>query len=276
MTIAALDAFESSLRRTVRIYSGQWPSNIAPLNWASQILIQSDPGALGTLANTPSGAVPVAGDAGFPSLGSSGGAQCYLSRVRASQLAATSGGSDYGRLFLYDRLFHVGEIGVVSSGTTTLSSQPSYAARLPGGSYVGTQIWVEVPGSGGASISVNVTYTNQAGTTGRATGVVPFGISARYMWQMPLQAGDTGVQKIESVIVGGGGGGAGTINVIVARPLWFGFLPPENGYYSEVEAVLDALSLPAIYETSALAVAYMRTVSSLTNPQIELLAEIAS
>lgn len=52
------------------------------------------------------------------------------------------------------------------------------------------------------SQSIAVTYTNQDGVTGRttgtiaATGVAP--IVGR-MLQLPLQAGDTGVQKIESV-----------------------------------------------------------------------------
>lgn len=283
MTISTLEEYESSRRQSVRLYTGQWPSNIATLVWGSNAFVSADPGPIGTLANTTSGIVPEAGDTGFPVIEDRNGAQCYLSRVEVRQLAASSGGSDYGRVFLYDRLFHAGEFDMVSGGTFPLSSQPSYVSRLPGGSYVGTQLWFEVRGSAGGSNTVTVSYTNQNGVTGRSTSrALSFG--ARYMFQFPLQAGDTGVQRVDSVTTSFGGGGVGACNIFVVRPLWFGFLPaswiistpnPAAGY-DEVEAPLESVGFIPVYETSALCWAYMRSVQSTTNPQLELFAEIAS
>lgn len=279
MTIATIDEYNSAFRRTVRIYSGQWPSNMGTLIWGSQAFVSADPGPFGTLASTTTGDVPEAGEAGFPSLGNSGGAQCYLTRVRVNQIEAISGGSDYGRLFLYDRLFHCGEFDMVSGGTFPLSSQPSYASRLPGGSYVGTQLWVECRATGGASNTITVSYTNQSGVAGRSTSKA-FSFSARYMYQFPLQSGDSGIQKVDSVTTSFGGGGAGACNILVVRPLWIGVMPLGNSqptsYYGENECPMEEVGLVPIYETSALCTAVMRTVSSTTNPQFELLMEIVS
>ena len=136
--------------------------------------------------------------------------------------------------------------------TTTLASQPSYAARLPNTDYSNLEILLEFNAAVSATATtINVTYTNQAGTTGRATGATATlsGFTTRRVLQMPLQAGDSGVQKIESVIVGGTVATTGSVNVVVARRLW------SNRVRSANDGGLDGIDrvgLPIMYDTSAL------------------------
>lgn len=62
-------------------------------------------------------------------------------------------------------------------------------------------------------------------TTGRTTGAVGIGAAPTIgrMWRLPLQAGDCGVAKIESVT--GTVATVGTFNIHVMRPLWMGRVP---------------------------------------------------
>ena len=79
--------------------------------------------------------------------------------------------------------------------------------------------------------TVSVGYTNSAGTASRSTGATASlsGYITGRLIQMPLQAGDVGVQKIDSVTIGGTVATAGTVNVILARPLWEGGRVPVVG-----------------------------------------------
>ena len=123
-----------------------------------------------------------------------------------------------GNLLIYDRLFVCGAYAF--NANTALASQPSFSGRVPGGTaFTGLEIWVETVTAGTGNQTWNVTYTNQAGTGSRTTGAV--GVSAAPIlgrcWQLPLQAGDSGVQQINNVQ--GGTGSAGTANIMVLRPL---------------------------------------------------------
>lgn len=275
MTIASLTDWQSSRRRVVRLYSGQW-SSLTNNVWASQTVgAQSDPATLPTLSNAPSGAVPVAGNTGFPAIDSSGASIAYLTRVEARQLAATGAGSDYGRLMLYDRLYHAGAYSLNSTTTYTLSSQPSYSARLPSGNYAGTVLAFEVTSAAGGTAALQVAYTNQDGAAGRTSGAHSYSIAAFYLFIVPLQAGDSGVQKIESLTITGATNA--NVNLIVARPLWIGALelPQSSTYYGHTAVPAEVLGFVPMYETSALCVAYCRALGS-TNPQIETLVEVSS
>lgn len=65
---------------------------------------------------------------------------------------------------------------------------------------------------------------------------------------MPLQAGDKGVQKLDSLVVGGATGTA-TVNIIVARRLWSNRVALANDGGLDGP---DATGLPQIYEDSCL------------------------
>jgi hypothetical protein len=95
-----------------------------------------------------------------------------------------------------------------------------------------------------------VTYTNEAGVTGRSTGAISVnGLTTRRVVPMPLQAGDKGVQKIESVIVGGTVATTGTFNVIVARRLDEFDIRVANAMDAHA---WDATGAPEVFTDSAL------------------------
>lgn len=125
------------------------------------------------------------------------------------------------KLVLFDRLFHAGPYSFNSN--VALASQPSYSGRVPGGTdYSGIELWAEnITGGQTGTPSVEVIYTNQAGTAGHTTGVIAApNASNRTMWQLPLASGDSGVQKIENVQVSVASAGASFLQVFVARRVW--------------------------------------------------------
>ncbi len=202
--------------------------------------------AAGTLAgtSTAAGVVPTDATVGFPDIMAFGaGNTGYLARVMATPFF--SGQTERGTL--YDMLFKAGAYAF--NANVTLAAQPSYASRIPGGDYKGTTIWWESVTAFTGSPSVVVTYTNQDGVAGRTTGVFSLGAQGNIgaIRNLPLQAGDTGVQKIESVI--GSVATAGTFNILVLRPLWMGNLAPLE---KPVQTSPLMIRLPILFDTSAL------------------------
>ena len=88
------------------------------------------------------------------------------------------------------------------------------------------------------------------------------------MYQLGLAAGDTGVQKIESVIVTNGGTAmtAGAVNVLILRPLWSGRCKIAND--GDVHG-LDKTAMPVLYADSALVFAVCPDSTSTGIPEIE-------
>jgi hypothetical protein len=211
--------------------------------------IAGSPGA-GTLAigNTANGLVPTDATAGYPVIPTFSGNTGYLSRVEF--------GSSVPCCFdLYDRLFACGAYAY-NSATTSLSAQPSFSGRLPNaGIYTGLQVWLEVVTAmtSATAWTVHITYTDQDGNTGiaspdlatMAAAALPIG----RMYQLSLAAGDSGIQKIESVVVTTGGATAGSFNLSILRPLWFGRVICANG--GDVHDLLRT-GFPKIFEDSAL------------------------
>lgn len=190
--------------------------------WFSMFELAGSPGA-GALAigNTANGIVPVQGQAGYPAISTFGaGADGHMARVVFQNTVVC-------RMTLYDRLFAAGAYAF--NANVTLATQPSFAARVPNGTnFAGLQIWVEQVTAATGNQAVNVFYTNQAGTTGRQTGAVGIGAAPTVgrCWMLPLQAGDSGVQRIDQVV--GSVATVGTFNVMVLRPLWTGFVMVAN------------------------------------------------
>ena len=170
-----------------------------------------------TIGNTTSGVVPTKATAGFPGFPDFGsGAVGYLAEARFKSSAL--GGCE-----LYDRLWHAGSFSLATLQTFTLTGQPSYLGRLPGGTdYTGLEIFLEINTAVAASaVTVAVGYTNEVGTTGRSTGASPAltSFTTRRLVRMPLQAGDKGPRTIDSVTIGGTVAATGTVNVLVGRLL---------------------------------------------------------
>lgn len=223
--------------------------------------IAGNPGG-GTLAgsSTANGSVPTDATAGYPVLNAFGGSA-------TGRLARAEFGSSVAcRLAIYDRLFLAGAYAFNAS--QALSSQPSYSGRLPGADYKDTELWVEQVTAATGNQAVNVTYTDQDGNAGATTGAVGIGAAPTVgrCWQLPLAAGDTGLQKIENVA--GSVATAGTFNVMVLRPLWSGRVRINND--GDVHDLLKT-GLPQLYADSALYVMVAADSTSSGIPEIELL-----
>jgi len=228
-----------------------------------------NPGA-GTLAAaaSPSGALFTDASSGMPTINAFGGSNTgYLTRVQWANSVA-------GRIELWDKLYGVNmstsQLGTLQ--TITLSSQPSITGRCPDGAGNGTRMFVEISTTMAASATtINVTYTNSAGTTGKsstATSSLSGFVAGRWV-ELPLAAGDSGVQKIESVIIGGATNASGSLNVIIVRPLWTNGTRIANG--NGVDGI-DRTGMPIVYETSALVVTTVAdsTSSGLVDMNIEI------
>lgn len=190
-------------------------SGVASPNLTSPFGNNGDPLA-GTLAgvNTANGIVPVSGSTGYPTINAFGaGNTGYLTRADCAIDSPTK----LVKVELFDRLFVAGAYSFAAN--TTLATQPSYSARLPGTDYKSLEIWIETVTTFTGTPTFTVTYTNEAGTTGRTTGATAAtgALVAPGCFQLPLQTGDNGVQKIESVVETTAS--AGTFNVMVLRPL---------------------------------------------------------
>jgi hypothetical protein len=249
MSIASLDNYIASVKQVIPFSKLAARTTVASV-WFSVFDLAGNPGA-GTLAgtSTAAGVVPTDATAGCPIIGFSSGSG-YLANVDFSNTVAS-------RLIIADMLWKGGAYAF-NSGTTSLSAQPSYSSRVPSGTdYTGLQIWIEVSTAftTGTTWHVEVTYTNQAGTPGHTTTTMASHAAAALtigkMEQLALQSGDTGVQKIESVIVTTGGMVAGAFNVLVLRPLWTGRVTVANG--GDCHGI-DRTGLPQVWTDSALVV----------------------
>jgi hypothetical protein len=216
-----------------------------PTAWMSLFDISGGQGA-GVLAgtDTAAGVVPTDATPGCPLINNFTGSNTgYLGSVQYGSTVAC-------RFRACDMLFKAGSYAF--NANVTLASQPSYSARIPGGDYKGTELWLEtVTAFSGGNLLVTVTYTNQDGVAGKSTGAVALGFAPTLarMIQLPLAAGDTGIQKIESVVLTGTT--AGSLNILVLRPLWHGRIGGTN--FGSVDGP-DQTDMPILFDSSALVV----------------------
>jgi len=261
MTIATFDQWIASSKQIIP-WSKTTARTTVANRWFSLHDVAGNPGA-GTLAvgNTAAGVVPTDATAGFPSITFTTGVG-YLSGVDFGNTVAC-------RLSIYDRLYHAGAYNF--NDAVTLASQPSISARLPNTSYSGLELWVECVTTFTGTPSVAITYTNQAGTTGKTTGAVSMGaaLTVGSLIQVPLASGDTGLQKIESVTATVAS--AGTFNVVIARPLWSGRVAFANSGDSHGP---DRTGMPQLYTDSALGI--MLNADSTSSGAPDLLMCVAS
>lgn len=241
MSITSVDGFVAAPKQRVPIIKTASRTTVAT-GWFSLLDLAGNPGA-GTLAgsSTAAGVVPTDATAGFPPINAFGsGAKGYLA-------GAEFGCSVACRIAVHDCLFKAGAYAF--NAAQALSGQPSFAGRLPNIDYKGLEIWVEQVTAATGNQAVNVTYTNQDGATGRTTGAVGIGAAPTVgrLWQLPLQAGDSGVQAISNVA--GSVATAGTFNVLVLRPLCTGRIKIAND--SDVFDFLR-LGMPEVFADSAL------------------------
>jgi hypothetical protein len=275
MPINTHDNYVASAKQAISLNKSVTTRSTVGTGWFSMFDMAGNPGA-GTLAgtSTTSGVVPTpATVAGYPLINAFGGAATgYLTGIDYGNTAAS-------RMAVWDEVFKAGAYAF-TAGTTALTAQPSYSTRMPNGTdFTNTQIWVQISTAfvTGTAWQVQVTYTNQSGITGRTSVILPAqaaaGLTLGREYQLGLQAGDTGVQKIESVIVTNGGTTmtAGAFNILVVRPLWMGRVRASND--GDVHDYIK-LGLPQVFATSALALQVCPDGG--TSGQPELWLEIAN
>lgn len=264
MAITTLDGYIAAASQRVSIIKTASVTAIALMQ--TQVLqAAGNPGA-GTLAgtNTANGVVPTDATAGFPVINAFGGGTTgYLANV-------TFGSTVPSRITLFDCLFKAGAYAF--NAATALATQPSYSSRvIDGTDFTNTEIWIEAVTAFTGNQSIAVTYTNQAGVTARTTGTIATGVAPILgrMLQLPLQVGDTGVQKIESVT--STVSTVGTFNVLVLRRLWSGRVIVANS--GDTHDFLKT-GMPQVFADSAL-MALVQPDSTATGI-FELQAEIVN
>lgn len=261
MSITSLDGYIAAAKQIVSFVKTASRVAVAT-GWFSLFELAGNPGA-GVLAgtSTAAGVVPTDLTAGCPVLNAFAGAALgYITNIDFGSSVAC-------RMQIFDLLFKAGAYSFNSN--VTLAAQPSYAGRVPGGTdFKGTQLWLEWVTANTGTQSVVITYTNQDGVAGKTTGtVVTLAGTIGRMLQIPLAAGDTGIQKIESVV--GSVATVGTFNVLVLRPLWTGRCRIAND--GDVHG-LDLTGMPQVFADSALfvAVAPDSTATGIPELQIEI------
>lgn len=209
MAITTLDGYIASAKQDL-LYSKTTARTTVAASWFSLFDLAGGQSA-GTLAgvNTANGVVPTDATAGYPVI-NGGAATNYLGNISYNNTVACT-------ISIYDRLFVAGAYAF--NANTALATQPSYAGRLPNTDYTQTELWVEQVTAATGNQAVTVTYTNQSGTGTRSTGAVGIGAAPTVgrCWQLPLQSGDSGIQRIDNVL--GTVATVGTFNVMVLRPL---------------------------------------------------------
>jgi hypothetical protein len=242
MAITTLDQFIAATRQRVIFNKTQTQTSVA-LQPCSVFDRNGAPGA-GVLAgtSTTTGVVPTDATAGCPTINTFGGGNTgYVARIEANN-------SVICRMSLFDCLWKGGAYAF--NVNTSGNSPTSFSSRVPGGTnFTGLELWYEQATAGTLVQNVNVTYINQDGTTGRSTGTVaaPAAMIISRMFQLPLQAGDKGIQGITGVV--GSVASAGTFNLLIMRPIAEVRIKVAN---EGVVQDMFATGMPVIYDTSAL------------------------
>lgn len=211
MTITTLDGIIAGARQRIVLSKTASKAAVAAMG-CSVFDVNGNPGA-GVLAgtSTTTGIVPTDATAGCPTIKAFGvGNTGYITRVEGNNIVSC-------RISLYDMLWKGGvyNFNAAISGNTPAS----FASRVPNGTdFTGLELWYEQVVAGTLVPAVNVAYLNEAGTA-KNTGAInlPAAMIANRMQQIPLLAGDKGIQGVTGVTATVAS--AGTFNLLVLRPL---------------------------------------------------------
>lgn len=152
----------------------------------------------------------------LPFLAATGGRDTHL--IGASITPVTA-----GVYLLYDRLFHIGGLSGTSTAVQTVQGSPASPALTRNTSGAGNIAWYEIYTIIGTTpVTLTMTYTNQAGTGSRTSNINFAGTNGREVTRaqrIPLAAGDTGIQSVQSVQLSATTGTAGNFGITIAQPL---------------------------------------------------------
>lgn len=160
--------------------------------------------------------------------------------------------------------------GPTTTGSAIADGSCAWNYVSAGIDYQGTSIWVETVTAFTGNMSIAVTYTNQSGTTGRTTGTVATGVAPTLgrKIQLPLQSGDTGVQKIESVV--GSVATVGTFNVLVLKQYYQGRVRVANDGFVNGMSGVDTTNMPVMGNGAALIMPVMADSTATGLPEVNV------
>jgi len=168
-----------------------------------------------------------------------------------------------GVLLVYDRLGHIGAVSLAATGNKTVAS-----TALPRGmtadDLANVECWIELTTATTVTapiLSMN-SYTNEAGTAGRAGATITFPAVAtptRWMAQLPLQAGDKGVQAVNTINVATAAS-AGVCNVILLRQI---AAIPCTANVTIPSILIE--ELPRIYDGSSLCMMFLASAAAVVS-----------
>ena len=160
-------------------------------------------------------AVPTRATAG--SLGQQNGTVSVLGFIQAS-----IGSFSPGAYILCDRLSHSAGLDATQTGARTTNLPTPALTRYTDGIGVMCMLTVYTQ-IGTTGTTVTVSYTNQAGTSGRTSPSVVFGGTAfreaNRSILIPCQSGDAGFRAVASVNLAGSTGTTGNYGVTLFKPL---------------------------------------------------------
>lgn len=203
MAITTVDGLVAGSKQTINYYKASATSKGAG-SFHSVWTTAGLPGA-GAAAGSAAGAACTNATTGaIPFSNPAGGNTEYLMGFDLT-------GATAGTWFLYDRLVHTSTL----SGTVTTAQTVNSAALTRYTTGDGVECWLEFYSATGATaVTATVSYTNQAGTAGRSgSAAVVATTVAGQLIPVTLQAGDTGVQSVQSVTLSATTGTAGNFGI---------------------------------------------------------------
>lgn len=191
------------------LYTSKIASLAEPIQkWSSEWLASPLPGVAPTTAEAPTRATAGA-------LGQQNGTGLRIVGMQVGHGVS-------GPIALCDRLSHQG--GLVGNLNTEQTTNLPTAALTRYTDGVGVIMALEIYSNiGTTATSFTVSYTNEAGTAGQISQVMPIGGTSwrearRNIW-LPLAVGDKGVRSVESVTLAATTGTAGNFGVTLFKPL---------------------------------------------------------
>jgi hypothetical protein len=127
-----------------------------------------------------------------------------------------------GWFLVYDRLCHQGGLSGGATGAQTTNLPTAALTRCVDG--LGVEPWLEIYSVlGSTQTTATVSYTNDAGVSGRSTadaaiGGASFNTRTQYVI-LPLASGDRGARAVASVTLAASTGVSGNLGITLAYPL---------------------------------------------------------
>lgn len=170
--------------------------------------------------------------------------------VIGGRVNPTAAGLSFGAYIFIDRLSHQGGLNATSVSVQTTNLPTAALPRHTDGKNVilGVEIYTQI---GTTTTTFTVNYTNELGVSGRTSDpVVIGGTGAREVGRfliVSLQDNDKGVRSVQSLTFAGTTGTAGSIGIVLFKPL---FIIPINN--ADGPHICDIISGNFIGETGEL------------------------